>query len=245
MNQDSRSALFMGALIGSGVSFLLLVITDFGGWYNYVYYTQEWGSVGISNPISLLIIVALGSPFLYCAAISLRGVTNPNMLTLRTVSIAFYLSIIELALVFIGAVVFVVAVSDATNWWFGAGFYGPAIGGTLTVICLYSARRITKMFTFMQPMYPPQAQPGFMQPQAQQYQPPMPPQQPVYQPAPQPFYQPPVAQGPPPSQAPVQQMQQPYPQGQPPYPQGVRFCRRCGAQGVGGPFCPRCGYPMQ
>ena len=46
----------MGALLGSFVGALLLIFTDFGGWYNNYYYAgvQEWGYIGISSPISLL-----------------------------------------------------------------------------------------------------------------------------------------------------------------------------------------------
>ncbi len=143
MTQDSRSALFMGALIGCGAGFMLLILTDFGGWYNYNYYAgyQEWGYIGVSNPITLAILVALGLPFVYAAVISLKGAMNPNSLSLKAVSLAFYLAIIELILVFVGAVIFVVAVSGSSDWWFGAGFYGPAIGGILAVVCLFAARK--------------------------------------------------------------------------------------------------------
>lgn len=252
MAQDSRSGLFVGALIGSGAGFMLLILTDFGGWYNYNYYAgyQEWGYIGVSNPVTLAIMIVLGLPFVYTAVISLKGAMNPNSLAPRVVSLAFYLSIIELILVIVGAVIFVAAVSGSDDWWFGAGFYGPAIGGILTVVCLFAARKMYRGVLLPPPQHPQYASAGAMQYQG--YQPlmhtPQPqvgyqtggPQSPY-----QPVYQPTAAQGPPPYPAMGQQGPQPQIQSPPQSPAGAKFCRRCGAQAVDGPFCPRCGFPIQ
>ncbi len=141
MAQDSRPALFMGSLIGSGVGFLLLILADFGGSYSYSSYTgiSERYYVGPNTPLGFFTFLILGLPLLYCAMISFRGVRNLEAVTQRTVSRAFKLSVLQLGLVFVGAIVFVVASSAADDWWFGAGFYGPAIGGILAAICLSSA----------------------------------------------------------------------------------------------------------
>jgi len=248
---DSRSALFVGALFGSFVGTLLLIFTDFGGWYNYNYYAgyQTWGYIGVSNPISLAILIVLGLPFLFAAQISLKGVMNPNSLTPKSVSLAFYLSVTELIIIFVGAVIFVAAVSGSDDWWFGAGFYGPAIGGVLAVVCLFAARKAYKG-VFLPPPPSPQGVPaGPMQYSMQQ--------PPAYPPPPQvghqtgsqnpysPGYQPPAAQVQPRYQPTAQQGTQPYIQNQQYFPAGTRFCRRCGAQAADGPFCPRCGFPIQ
>jgi hypothetical protein len=241
----------MGALIGSGAGFMLLILTDFGGWYNYNYYAgyQEWGYIGVSNPITLVIMIVLGLPFLYSAVISLKGAMNANSLTPKAVSLAFYLSVIELILVFVGAVIFVAAVSGSDDWWFGAGFYGPAIGGILTVVCLFAARKTYRGVILPPYQYPQVAPAGAVQFQAQQPPIYLPPPQVGYQPGSQsaypPGYQPPAVGPPSPNQPTGQQGPQPYIQNQQHLPAGVRFCRRCGAQAVEGPFCPRCGFPIQ
>lgn len=253
MTQDSRSALFVGALIGSGAGFLLLILTDFGGWYNYYYYAgyQESGYVGVSNPVTLLGMIVLGLPFLYCAAISLKGATSPNSLAPRTVSIAFYLSVTEVILVFVGAAIFVAAVSGSDSWWLGAGFYGSAIGGILAVVCLFAARRVTRSAAPPSPQYPQVAPPVAMQFQTQPYQPahPQPPQAGYQvggtQGAYQPIYQRPVAPGSTMHPAPVQPGPRPLVQSSPQFPASMKFCPRCGTQVAGGRFCPQCGSPLQ
>jgi len=241
----------MGALIGSGVGFMLLILTDFGGWYNYNYYAgyQTWGYIGVSNPISLAILIVLGLPFVYAASISLKGVMNPNSLTRKSVSLAFYLSVTELTVIFVGAVIFVAAVSGSDDWWFGAGCYGSAIGGVLAVVCLFAARKTYRGVLLPPPPYPQGVPAGPMQYPMQQPSAYPPPPQVGYQPGSQnpypPSYQPPAAQVQPPYQPTGQQGTQPYIQNQQNFPAGVRFCRRCGAQAVDGPFCPRCGFPIQ
>ena len=234
-SQDARNALFMGSLIGSGVGFLLLILTDFGGWSSYSSYygISEWGYVGPNSPLAVLGLFILGLPLLYCALISLKGVRNPSSLTQGTVFRAFKLSILQLAVVFAGAIVFVIAVSGADDWWFGAGFYGSAIGGVLAVICLSSLR---KSYAGAVPTpYVPGAMQGFPQGQPQPHQSPTsyPQQQnyPTYglESAPQPF-----APGPPAQVAPSQQRPTASPKFCPqcggPLPSGARFCRACGSE---------------
>lgn len=257
--QDARNALFMGSLIGSVVGFLLLILTDFGGWYSYSYYygISEWGYVGPSSPLGFLGMFILGLPLLYCAVISLKGVRNPDSITQGTVSRAFKLSVLELAVVFIGAIAFVIAVSGADDWWFGAGFYGSAIGGVLTAICLSSARKSYAGAVPAPTPYLPEAMQGFPQgqPQPQQY-PTSYPQQATYptyglQSAAQPMGHPPAPS-----------MPQPYPQPVAPAPapaapaqaapsqqrptDSPMFCRQCGRPlPSGAQFCRACGSAVR
>lgn len=142
MASDSRSALFMGAMIGGAVGYLLLLVTDFGGWYNYYYSAgfQEYGYVGVDTPASVLGLAVLGLPYLYTAFISLKGVRNPDALTGEIVSRTYIISVLGVVIIFIGAAVFVAAVSGSDDWWFDAGFYGSAIGGIIMVLCMRMLR---------------------------------------------------------------------------------------------------------
>jgi hypothetical protein len=230
---DSRSALFVGALLGSLVGVLLLIFTDFGGWYNYNYYAgfREWGYIGISSPISLLGVIFFALPFIYCSFVSLKGAQNPNSLSPQTVALAYRVSIIGVALIIIAAVVFVVAVSGADDWWFDAGFYGSMIGGLLTVIMLRMAKAQYGTVPATTMPFGQTVQPLFHQGQQQSINPG------VAQTGGQIPYFP--------------QSYQQYPAQAPPTPPAqqagsVRFCLICGApveQGMR--FCQRCGAPIQ
>lgn len=227
---DSRSALFVGALFGSFVGTLLLIFTDFGGWYNYNYYAgfREWGYIGISSPISLVGVIFFALPFIYCSFVSLKGAQNPNSLSPQTVTLAYRISIIGIVLIIIAAVVFVVAVSGSDEWWFGAGFYGSVIGGLLTVIMLrmakaqYGTAQATTM-PFGQTL-----QPVFYQGQQQAINP-----------------------GTAPIGGQVPYAPQRYTAGAPLTPAAqqvvsVRFCMKCGAPvGPDMRFCQKCGAPIQ
>src|SRR5207244_4179789 len=80
----------------------------------------------------------------------------------------FKLSILQLAIVFVGAIVFVIAVSGS-DWWFGAGFYGSAIGGILAAICLSSVRKSYAGTVAAPSIYLPGAMQSFPQGQPQPY----------------------------------------------------------------------------
>ena len=223
----------MGALLGSLVGVLLLIFTDFGGWYNYNYYAgfREWGYIGISSPISLLGVIFFALPFIYCSFVSLKGAQNPNSLSPQTVALAYRVSIIGVALIIIAAVVFVVAVSGADDWWFDAGFYGSMIGGLLTVIMLRMAKAQYGTVPATTMPFGQTVQPLFHQGQQQSINPG------VAQTGGQIPYFP--------------QSYQQYPAQAPPTPPAqqagsVRFCLICGApveQGMR--FCQRCGAPIQ
>lgn len=239
MAQESKTVLFMGSLLGSAVGFLLLILTDFGGWYNYYYYygMSEWGYVGPGSVLGFFEMVVLGLPFLYVAMISLQGVRNPNELSQATVVRAFWLAIIELCLVLFGAAAFVAAVSGSDSWWFGPGFYGALIGGILAVVCLGSVRS-----TYTAPGYPLAAS-GLYPPGAPQPYPPGYPQSapppPVYPPPqahPSQSYPPPTYPSPP---------QTPAPAPVPPAASPTAFCPQCGSPVASGVrFCRSCGQPV-
>jgi len=226
--ESSRSSLFVGALIGSGVGALLLMLTDFGGWYSYdsYYGIETWGYIGIHSPTTLIGVFFFALPFIYCSYVSLKGARDPNALTRRTVHGAFVVSVVGVVLILLAAVVFVIAVSEADDWWFDAGFYGSLIGGLLTVVFLLTAKRQYET----SPQAPEQRYPATQasSPQTQQQ---------TYGPQ---------YHGPPASQVPPQQPDVQMPASPPQQPAtGVRNCPGCGA--VSDPdarFCRRCGRPV-
>ncbi len=223
----SRPALFVGAMIGGVVALAVLFLTDFGGWYNYYYYsgTSVWSYIGVDSPISLVGIAVVCIPLFFALSVTLKGAQNPDSLTMQQVNRALMASVIQLVLILVAGVVFVVAVSGSDDWWFGTGFYGSVIGVFMMMIFLRMAKQ----------QYTTPAQQGFLQ-----YGPPAP----MYiQPGVQPY-------APPPAYA----AQQPQPQW-PTVPAGVtapgqippsRFCSQCGQPlASGAMFCEMCGARLR
>jgi hypothetical protein len=221
----SRPALFVGALIGGVVALAVLFLTDFGGWYNYYYYsgTQVWSYIGIDSPISLLGIAVVCIPLFFALFVSFKGVQDPDSVTMQQVNRAFVASSIQFALIVIAGIVFVVAVSGSDDWWFGTGFYGSVIGVLMMMIFLRMAKQ---QYTTSAPQA------------AQQHWPPV---QMYGQPGAQPYVPPPAYP------APQQQWQTVQPGGATPtQPTTTRFCVQCGQPlAAGVRFCERCGRPVQ
>ena len=232
-NEASRPALFMGALLGSFVGYVLLVATSFGGWYNYGYYVQSWGWV------EGWWLAPLGIPLLGAGLLSLQGLRSPATMTRARASGAFFLALTQLILVLVGAGVFVALVSENSDWWFDAGFYGSAIGSLVAVLCLGVVRGTYPPSPYAPAPYAPVPPGPYALPQAA-YAPP--PAQ-GYAPPPAPGYAP---YGPPPAYAPAAPPPPPPPPAVPPAPAPPRFCAHCGAPlAVGQRFCASCGAPAQ
>ena len=242
-NEGSRPALFMGALLGSFVGYVLLVATSFGGWYNYGYYVQSWGWV------EGWWLAPLGIPLLGAGLLSLQGLRSPATMTRARASGAFFLALTQLILVLVGAGVFVALVSENSDWWFDAGFYGSAIGSLVAVLCLGVVRGTYPPGAPGPMPYPaPPVQPGvYGPPPALGY---APPPIPVYAPPPTaPSYAPPASSyapyAPPPAYAPPPPPP-PLPTVAAPAPAANRYCARCGAPlAAGQRFCASCGSQTQ
>ncbi len=233
-NEGSRPALFMGALLGSFVGYVLLVATSFGGWYNYGYYVQSWGWV------EGWWLTPLGIPLLCAGLLSLQGLRSPATMTRARASGAFFLALTQLILVLVGAGAFVALVSENSDWWFDAGFYGSAIGSLVAVLCLGVVRG-TYASGAPGPMPYPAPPGAYAQPPPPGFAPAAPsyalPSAPAYSP-----YAPPPTYAPPPAYAPAPPPPPPPQAVAPPAPAANRFCKNCGAPlAAGQRFCASCG----
>ena len=221
----SRPALFVGAVIGGVVAVAVLFLTNFGGWYNYYYYsgTRVWNYIGVASPISLVGIAVVCIPLYFALFVSLKGAQNPDSVTLQQVNRAFVASVVQFVLIVIAAIVFVAAVSGSDDWWFDTGFYGSFIGVLMMMIFLRMAKQqYTTPASQGYPQFGPPVQ-TYVPPGAQPYAPP-----PAY-PAPQSQWQS-VPQGG------ATAGQQP----------STKFCMQCGQPlAAGVRFCERCGRPVQ
>ena len=144
MGEIVKFSLILGFLF-SLVAAILLLVTEFGGWYGYYAWYggsyEEWGSIHVGVEIFGPIIILIAFLYLLSALVSIMGVLKPDKITKGIVTLAPLLSLIAFILVLVGGLAFAIVMSGTDNWWwFGAGFYGGAIGGLLSTIFLIFAR---------------------------------------------------------------------------------------------------------
>ena len=135
---------FVGALITSLIGGILLLATDFAGWYAYNYYlgVRSWGWVGLGEfPVGIVFLIPAFFLF-YCSGISLLALKDidktPNKNLIRW---GIILSLVVFILALIGGIVFILTLEDVSDWWLGEAFYGGLIGGLLTFLFLYFAMK--------------------------------------------------------------------------------------------------------
>jgi hypothetical protein len=142
---DSNSAIlfFVGSQIISVFGAILLLATDFAGWFytssSSGYRVDEWGYIGLLTPYFPLIAV-LSCALLFCTYISFTALRNqeeePDALVIGQ---AYRGSIAIFATVLLGALVFTVIMllDEPDDWWLDSGFYRGMIGSLLTAIPLH------------------------------------------------------------------------------------------------------------
>lgn len=142
MNSNPASPFFVGSLITSVVGAVLLLATDFAGWYSSSggggFTVEAWGSIGLLTTYFPLIAV-LSAALLYCAFVSFTALRDPEEEP-NPVDIdrAYKSSIAVFATVLVGALVFVVIMltDQPDDWWLDSGFYGGMVGALLKAILL-------------------------------------------------------------------------------------------------------------
>ncbi|MFQ5910299.1 MAG: zinc-ribbon domain-containing protein [Thermoplasmata archaeon] len=202
---EQSPILIIPAIFGI-IGAIMLLVGDFGGWYNYNYYAgyEEWIYVNVFGYAAVLIL-PMALLLFFSAAVSLKAFRSPPPVARKLVQRGLIAALVVLIITVIGAVALLAATMDASDNWLGVGFYGAFFGSLLASILLgYEYKRMGR---------------AMPRPYPAPYQ------------APPPAYGP-YAQPPPPQPAP--QAPQPPPQprctncGTPLQP-GVKFCPTCGA----------------
>lgn len=140
--------LLIGQLIFSIIGGLLMVFSDFSGYYHYDYYNkiEIWGSIYLGSGITSSILILIVSFGLFTSAFNAyqilkeKSVERQRILTLENIAKKHLL--ISISVTIIGAIIFVVniLIDQTQEWWFDAGFYGALIGGILSLVFI---RQIT------------------------------------------------------------------------------------------------------
>lgn len=146
INQNIKS-FYIGVMITSVVGGILLLFTNFAGWsyYSYYYGYTIYGSVGVQldDPLSIILFLIVAGCLFYCSYISYLGFSDQTV-SFTLINRAFLLSAGALAVVVIGALVFIIDEISSDNWWWlEAGFYGGFIGSLLSTVFLYQIRKVT------------------------------------------------------------------------------------------------------
>jgi len=193
---------------------IMMIVGDFGGWYNYNYYAgyEEWIYVN-SFGYAAVLILPMALLLFFSAAVSLKAFKSPPPVARKLVQRGLIAALVVLIITVIGAVALLAATMDASDNWLGVGFYGAFFGSLISFIVLaYERKRLGRVLGGpMAPYQPPQ-----YQPYGQPAQPPQPaPYQQSPQPAPPPRPQPPAQ----PQCRNCRALLQP----------GVKFCHICGA----------------
>jgi hypothetical protein len=216
-----RSPILIIPVIFGIIGGIMMIVGDFGGWYNYNAYIgyREWVYINAFSYAAVLILPMAFLLFL-SSIFALMAFRSPPPVARKLVMRGLVAALIVLIITVIGAVALLAATMDASENWLDVGFYGGFFGSLLTAIVLgFESRRMGQA---LGPPVPPAYAPGPV---------------PVYAPQPQQPYQ-----QAPPQPAPRPQPPQPAP---PPQPPAQPVCRNCGTPlQPGTKFCVACGAPQ-
>ena len=142
MGDKPATPFFIGTLITSAVGAILLLATDFGGWYFQLSYggaqVDRYGSVGLMSVYFPIVLVFAGLLLYgaYVSYLSLRpvGAPPPRSIVRRAYfgSVGAFVAMLVLALAF----TVIMVAQDLDDWWLDTGFYGGAIGSGLSALLL-------------------------------------------------------------------------------------------------------------
>jgi hypothetical protein len=157
MSNLEKSSYYVLILMLSIIGAILFSFTEFGGYTAYYSYSVNLQSV-FSNPDLIAyspIYLLLDFLFLLNIFLSLKEL---NIIKLsfpkKSANLGFFSSLGIFAITTVSGVAFVALLSDAGDWWFGAGFYAGIIGGILLPI-LYRMSMKNASASSTQYNYPP------------------------------------------------------------------------------------------
>ena len=143
MESTSATPYFVGSLITSVFGAILLLATDFAGWFftssSSGYRVDVWGDISLLTPYFPLIAVLSGT-LIFCAYVAFTVLRNPDEKPdTHVIGRAYRGSIAVFATVLVGALVFsvIMLLDEPEEWWLDSGFYGGMIGSLLTAILLH------------------------------------------------------------------------------------------------------------
>lgn len=135
----------VGKVLGAVVGSLLLLFSNFAGFYYTIYEPRAyvWGYIYFGSGVlgSVLILLGIGG-LLYSLnftyrTLKLKSTEANSDVVVGNTEKSMMGGTFTAGLAAIGAIVFAVVniIEGTQEWWLGGGFYGSFIGGLLIIIC--------------------------------------------------------------------------------------------------------------
>ncbi len=142
MDISKIQGLLVGQLIISIIGGLLIVFSDFAGFYHYDYYNkiEKWGNIYLGSGILSSILIAIVAFGLFLSAYHafkiLREKDGDSQTIIKLENIAKKYVLISITITIVGALYFVIneIIVETQEWWLDTGFYGGVVGGALALI---------------------------------------------------------------------------------------------------------------
>lgn len=144
--QTPITTYMMGVVIAALLTGVLIIVDDFGGgyWNNSYAGVEGYVWLGAFNTVwGFLILMPLSAAMFYTAFWSFQVMRDPRRITVHHLDRFFKLSLaIGIVVLVLGMIWAGYAISEEyDDWWFDTAFYGGMIGGFLTAIILYQAKK--------------------------------------------------------------------------------------------------------
>gem|GEM_PF-4762008 len=127
---------FMAQLIIGVLASILIILTDFGGYYYRSNYVDVWGYVHFGSGVlsSVLIIIAVLGLLLPLKDVKefLKAKKVNEDKIYKHVKKSRHFALFTVFLSLVGALTFILTSFD-TDWWLGTAFYAAFFGGLLLV----------------------------------------------------------------------------------------------------------------
>ena len=144
----TKPALYLGAFLISLVGGILFFSAEFGWWWPGTYsWGYDFALYGVEVPwFGKLILVLLALVYLFVAFVSLYKlypflkISEDSEKVLELSAIIAAIAVVGLTILV--AIIFAVMVSDSNDWDFGTTFYSGLLGGIVTIVLLWFARKI-------------------------------------------------------------------------------------------------------
>jgi len=120
------------------VGVILYFTTDFSGWFVYPsVYGYVWLFSSKAFPWSVLLILPLIGGFVITGFFSFMTLFKSSSHWANQYKLIFWISITIASYTVLGAIIFLLTVLDATEWWFDAAFWAGLVGGGLNALFSY------------------------------------------------------------------------------------------------------------
>jgi hypothetical protein len=151
-----RSPILIMPAIFAIIGGLMLLIGEFGGWYNYSASVRTYGSIN-AETIAIALILPMALLLFFSAFASLQAYRSDLRVARKLVLWGIIASMVVFIVVLIGGIVLLVETSDASDNWLSEGFYGGFFGSLISFIVLaYERKRMGQALGPMAPYQPPQ-----------------------------------------------------------------------------------------